>query len=769
MEKRGKFEGQMGPASEDIDPSTVPLDAARYHNYHYDSPEYSRSDSHRDHYARMGEGYGREGYGRIDYGRHEPHSRDGSHGRSGEPGYGRTDSYGRMDPYGMSKSGYERGRYEHYRSDRERERERYYDYYREREYDREYRSHRDPRELREMRDPRELRDDRDREYRDPRDYREPRDLYTHPPPSPRPRTRDPSPSAARRERSPSASTQLGSWPGDESRPSSPSKVRTTPAEQIQIQNDSSKAVPIGTQDADAHDNITPMSSTGDLSTLFTEDAAVTALSTTTVDKPSVSLAQVTPTPLRGSAQPTEHQELTTSLPPTDSAVSTSTSTLNGSSSASTPVSQHPSDYLYRSGGGHGEYSHSRYNSHSGGYHHSYYRHPSNYHYKSHYPYRGPSSRPYSSPNYPSPAVELPPNWAKATDSEGRVYYYNEITRATQWDPPKADPPAPASAVSVLDPIPQAPASHFSQPHTFLHQQHQQHQHQPIVTRAATPEPPKPVNIDGFTQEQLQEVIGRAYDKQKQKNLANGIGSAGASVHDVDSPSTRGGNMHSPSMTRIGKPLKAMNEKDLKAAISAYVVKNMAKYKTKLETSEAFKKHARRITHLIADKEMRSKTFKAGELSEITPTMKNKIRRFIKDYMTKLIKKQQKGERSSSSTTALVNGSKNTISHVIVLGADGAPVPPHGSILGSKDHSMSGFSSSALSGGNKKDSSAHVLKAAGADKKVLGYGDVDVDDDDDVKYGEGDDGDDDEGEMDGEDDDDDAGVAAVPSSSVELPL
>jgi len=68
-----------------------------------------------------------------------------------------------------------------------------------------------------------------------------------------------------------------------------------------------------------------------------------------------------------------------------------------------------------------------------------------------------------------------------------------------------------------------------------------------------------VNIDGFTQEQLQEVIGRAYDKQKQKNLANGIGSAGASAHDVDSPST--------ARPSSGKPLKSMNEKDLKNAVS----------------------------------------------------------------------------------------------------------------------------------------------------------------------------------------------------------
>ncbi|KAF9994769.1 histone methyltransferase set2 [Entomortierella chlamydospora] len=760
IEKRSKFEGPAGQTPDELDASAIPPDTSRYHGYHYDSPDYGpRPESHRDHYSRMADGYGRDGgYGRMDYGRHEPHSREGSYGRSGD-GYGRSDSYGRIDPYSMSKAGYERGRYEHYRSDRDRERDRYYDYYRERDYDRDYRSHRDP-------------------HRDYRDYREPRDLYSHPPPSPRPKDRDLSP-GARRDRSPSASTQLGSWPGDKSRSSSPARGRINQqSETNQEQSENAKTTAPGTQDVESLDRSTPTSSIGNLPSLLAEEATVSSPLAVSSDKVNSSPAQIAPTPLRAYTLPLGQQESSTSAPVTESPTATnavSTGATPPSAVSSTP--HYASDYSYR--GGHSDYAHSRY--HSGGsYHHSqYYRHSSSYHYRSHYPYRGTSSRAYpSSSSYPPPVVELPPNWAKATDTEGRVYYYNEITRAVQWDPPRIEPPAPAPAAPTSEPIPQAPAAHYSQPHSYLHQQHQQ-----PIARVASPEPPKPVNIDGFTQEQLKDVIARAYDKQKQKNLANGMGSAGASVHDVDSPSARGGNIHSPSMIRHGKPLKAMNEKDLKAAISSYVVKNMAKYKTKLETSEAFKKHARKITHLIADKEMRSKTFKAGELTEITAAMKNKMRRFIKDYMAKLIKKQLKEERSasSSSTSALVNGTKNSISHVIVLGADGAPVPPPGSILGSKESTTSGLPSSLLSsvslavtGGVKKEdaltsTASQILKTGGAEKKSIGYGDVDVDDDDDVKYGEDDDGDDDEGDMDGEDDDDDAGVAAVPSSSVELPL
>ncbi|KAG0207260.1 histone methyltransferase set2 [Mortierella sp. GBA30] len=740
MEKRGKFDLPPTHTPQDENEAAAAAEASyRYHNYSYDSADYaSRSESHRplEPYGRIGDGYGRDGrdgYGRVDlYGRMEPHSREGSYGRSGESGYSRSDSYGRMDPYGISKAGYERGRYEHYRSERDRERDRYYDYYRERDYDRDYRSHRDPRDMRDMRDP-----------RDPRDYREPRDSYSHAPMSPRPRDRDLSPGGlAPRDRSPSTSSRRESWAGDGSRSISPSRERgSQQPEPSQSQGEMAKAAALGSD----QEHRLPTAIVGNQPLPVDGPPARSPVAIG-----SASDNPVAQTSLQNHSLPADQPESSSSLPPTEQ------STPAAASVATSSSPHHANGYPYRSTGGHGDYPHSRYSSHSGGYHHApYYRHSSssNYpHYAKPHHYRSASSRPYSSSsNYP-PTVELPPNWSKASDPEGRIYYYNEITRATQWEPPRAEPAAAAPSEA----IPQAPTSHSQQPHMQpQHLYHSQPQPQSLL-RPPSPEPPKPVNIDGFTQEQLQEVIGRAYDKQKQKNLANGIGSAGASVHDVDSPST--------ARPNSGRPLKSMNEKDLKNAISGAVVKNMAKYKIKLGSSDAFKKHARRITHLIADKEMRSKTFKAGELSEITPVMKNKIRRFVKDYMTKLFKKQPKEERSSlsSSTAALVNGSRTSISHVIVLGADGTVAPTLGSGAALFKDTLS----------VKKDFGPSTVLSSklGTDKKsAMSYGDVEVDDDDDVKYGEGEDGDEDEGDLDGDDDDDEGGVAAVPSSSVELPL
>ncbi|KAF9135603.1 histone methyltransferase set2 [Mortierella sp. 14UC] len=767
MEKRGRFDGHSDQTpGEERDTSATPQDpASRFHFYPYDSPEYhSRSESHRgpEHYGRMAEGYSREGrdsYGRLDmYGRLEPHSREGSYGRSGDPGYSRSESYVRMDSYGMPKNSYERGRYEHYRGDRDRERERYYEYYRERDYDREYRSHRD---LRDMRD---------------RDHRDPGRPYNQPPPSPRPRDRDLSPGAPppRRELSPSPATHQDTWSKEESRPTSPAKDGAVqqPDPGILAQADAPKTLPVGPRvpeilpEQAATSGQVPASASAAVYTpastpLVTATAATVqtgVLGEDAASRPPSAVTsrnnspptQVAPTPLRNFSLPTDMQNASSATASTEQPIP---------AALGPSTSQHSNSHHYRSSSGHGDYPHSRYN---GSYSHSqYYRHSSNYpsYSKSHH-YRSSSSRAYSSSATYPPSIELPPSWSKASDPEGRIYYYNEITRATQWDPPRVESPAEV----LPEPAPHAPISHYG-PTALSHSYHRTPQslhQQPIPkARVPSPEPPKPVNIDGFTQEQLQEVIGRAYDKQKQKNLANGSGSAGASVHDVDSPSARVTHPHSPSAMRLsssGKPLKPMTEKDLKAALSASVVKIMAKYKTKLGSSEAFKKHARRITHLIADKEMRSKTFKAGEVTEVTPGMKTKMRRFIKEYMTKLFKKLPKEERPSSTSApaAFVNGSKLIQSHAPDQGFDSLPVVYHGSIVPSREQE-------SISTAGKK------YVKAGGDKKSMGYGDVEVDDDDDVKYGEGDDGDEDEGDLEGEEDDDDGGVAAVPSASVELPL
>ena len=46
----------------------------------------------------------------------------------------------------------------------------------------------------------------------------------------------------------------------------------------------------------------------------------------------------------------------------------------------------------------------------------------------------------NNPRNPDIRIKLRPGWKTAKDSEGRIYYYNRITKETQWDPPVDENP-----------------------------------------------------------------------------------------------------------------------------------------------------------------------------------------------------------------------------------------------------------------------------------------------------------------------------------------
>lgn len=192
-----------------------------------------------------------------------------------------------------------------------------------------------------------------------------------------------------------------------------------------------------------------------------------------------------------------------------------------------------------------------------------------------------------------------------------------------------------------------------------------------------------------------------------------------------------------------------------------------------------------MTHLIADKEMRYKAFRSGQLSEISTSMKSKIHKFVKDYMAKLFKKQPlEDHRSRSSIVELVYGKKSADPHTIFHGTDTTAIPPVvaaaiGLQLGGTGMSSITTASSNVSGSSSSSLAVAAAAATAASRATgsgqqggLNYGDVDVDDEEDVKYGDDDEDDDvDDDDVGGlgrdrdEDEDDEGGIAAVPSVSV----
>ncbi|KAG9066757.1 histone methyltransferase set2 [Linnemannia hyalina] len=617
-------------------------------------------------------------YERREYYRQAEYRKEGYYDRPHGPSYPRSESYGSSGNYEPTQGrAQESERYEPYRVDRDRDRDRERDRERERERERYRDYYYEDYERDREREGRGLprRDRRDKAPRQPIAF----DL----------RGREP------RQRSPPAATVTDG-------------SAAQPVAQPVVEADSVPAAQL------------------DLNEVTTPEPAVTAIAAPS-DEP---LQRTTEATVETAAQP--NQAVSVAEDVAQSTTKDSEPQISGPNDYDRPIRARDYDddedrYSRRHSSSSHHYPPSRRYSPSQFPHPRYFaRHPPSY--RSSNRHSGPSA---------SALPGLPPHWRKASDTEGRIYYYNEISRETQWDAPKMEP-----VETPPPPPPPAPPVH------------------PYYQEAGPIPPTQPMSMPMYST----------------------AGPSSARTPVEQTPFAFTSPIPQPSTSRSASK-KGMSEKDLKAAISATVVKNLAKYKIKLGSTEAFKKHARRMTHLIADKEMRYKAFRSGQLSEISTSMKTKIHKFVKDYMAKLFKKQPlEDQRSRSSIVELVYGKKSADPHTIFHGTDTTVIPPVvaaaiGLQLGGTGRSSMATASSTVSGSSSSFSLATTTTAAGkaagsGQPGGLNYGNVDVDDEEDVKYGDDDEDDDvDDDDVVGlgrdrdEDDDDEGGIAAVPSVSV----
>ncbi|KAF7297264.1 Histone methyltransferase [Mycena indigotica] len=99
--------------------------------------------------------------------------------------------------------------------------------------------------------------------------------------------------------------------------------------------------------------------------------------------------------------------------------------------------------------------------------------------------------------------------------------------------------------------------------------------------------------------------------------------------------------------------EANRNKRLLKLVGAVVVKSMSKYGKGLER-EKFKKYAKELTQLIADKEKKSSSYRDNKLEALSDEKVAKIKKFSKDYIAKVMRKMDKDKagrkgRPSSST------------------------------------------------------------------------------------------------------------------------
>ncbi|KAJ7042863.1 histone methyltransferase [Mycena alexandri] len=99
--------------------------------------------------------------------------------------------------------------------------------------------------------------------------------------------------------------------------------------------------------------------------------------------------------------------------------------------------------------------------------------------------------------------------------------------------------------------------------------------------------------------------------------------------------------------------EANKEKRMLKLVGAVVVKCMSKYGKSLER-DTFKKHAKELTQLIADKEKKSASYKENKLEVLSDEKVAKIKKFSKEYIAKVVRKMEKSghkHQAPSSSTA----------------------------------------------------------------------------------------------------------------------
>jgi len=103
----------------------------------------------------------------------------------------------------------------------------------------------------------------------------------------------------------------------------------------------------------------------------------------------------------------------------------------------------------------------------------------------------------------------------------------------------------------------------------------------------------------------------------------------------------------PKLTKEEK--EAAKEKQLQKLVSPVVVKCLSKYKDKMD-HDTFKKHAKELTNIIAEKEKKSSSYKEGRLDSLSDEKKTKVKKFAKEYIVKIMHKLEKRHKPSSSSS-----------------------------------------------------------------------------------------------------------------------
>ncbi|KAF8889066.1 hypothetical protein BD779DRAFT_1439557, partial [Infundibulicybe gibba] len=189
---------------------------------------------------------------------------------------------------------------------------------------------------------------------------------------------------------------------------------------------------------------------------------------------------------------------------------------------------------------------------------------------------------------------------------------------------------------------------------------------PDITALLAAQKPSEIDLAKSQQQSVQAIIAAAAAAEEAA-AAEALAAALAAKQAAEAAASKDSvprKKSRPKKSQTAEEKEVLKEKRLLKLVGAVVVKSMSKH-SKSMSHDDFKKHAKELTQIIAEKEKKSSSYKEKRLESLSEEKVVKIKKFAKDYIAKVLRKLEKGGKltrqtsSSSAAEATPSTSRDT--------------------------------------------------------------------------------------------------------------